>query len=332
MIPRIVTSRPAWLLLLPLLLLLCCCLPSSSSPAGRSFSDADFAEHGGVFVLGTNVYGKLDIFLDLLDPDSAKAWPMLRRVVADHGGTMQFVFHVSPLSTSQTAIDFAKAAYVIGSHGGEMEVEDFFDDVLTNGSLHGGEGFDVLDADEWLADRVMSLSSMDSFKYESAMRDWELEDLYGSSRNNLGTDSSSGSNDFYMPTQLLLAATPAVYLNGTFVTYLDREDDFEIFEYVLASGLLLSLVDDHNDSGGGDGSSTKGDIPLWLRLEYALSLYSGSTVGSSGDGGAQNGYAMDSTSFALKTHFPDDSDDDAARLSSNDMRNSRRSTPSAAVR
>lgn len=47
-----------------------------------------------------------------------------------------------------------------------MEVEDFFDDVLTNGSLHGGEGFDTVDAHEWLACRVLSVSSMDNFKYE----------------------------------------------------------------------------------------------------------------------------------------------------------------------
>lgn len=164
------------------------------------------------------------------------------------------------------------------------------------------------------------------------MRDWELEDLifYGSSRSNFGQDSSSGSDDYYMPTQLLLAATPAVYLNGIFVTYLDREDDFEIFEFALASGLLLSLVDDYNDSGGGDGSSTEGDRPVWERLQHALSLYSGSSVGSSGDGVARNGYDMDSTSFAPRTHFPDDADD-AARLSSNAMRESRRSTASTAV-
>lgn len=163
------------------------------------------------------------------------------------------------------------------------------------------------------------------------MRDWELEDLYGPSRGNLGMDSSSGSNDFYMPTQLLLAATPAVYLNGIFVTYLDREDDFEVFEFVLASGLLLKLVEDHDDRSGGDGSSTEGDLSLWVRLQHALSLYSGSSVGSSGDGVARNGYSMDSASFfAPRTHFPHDADD-AARSSSDAMRESRRSTTSTAV-
>lgn len=51
---------------------------------------------------------QLDIFLDLVDPQCAKAWPTLKSAVRDNESTMEFVFHAIPFSATPVAIDFAK--------------------------------------------------------------------------------------------------------------------------------------------------------------------------------------------------------------------------------
>lgn len=53
---------------------------------------------------------KLDIFLDLSDPQSAKAWPTLKRAVQDSEDTMEFVFHAIPLVADPIAVDYAKVS------------------------------------------------------------------------------------------------------------------------------------------------------------------------------------------------------------------------------
>lgn len=51
---------------------------------------------------------QLDVFLDLADPQCAKAWPTLKRAVRDNEYIMEFVFHAVPLAANPIAVDYAK--------------------------------------------------------------------------------------------------------------------------------------------------------------------------------------------------------------------------------
>lgn len=53
---------------------------------------------------------QLDIFVDLADPQCAKAWPILKSIAHDNEDTVEFVFHAIPFSDSLIAMDYTKVS------------------------------------------------------------------------------------------------------------------------------------------------------------------------------------------------------------------------------
>eukprot|EP00903_Cladosiphon_okamuranus_P010596 g10020.t1 len=275
------------------LLLLCVSATASSSsseifpPTGQFLDRSAFAQYG-VLVVGSNVHGKLDIFVDLADPQCAQAWPALKSTAHDNEDTIEFVFHAIPFSDKPISTDYAMAAHLIADHSGDAEVETFFDlvfsyvrslvrkglgasfhytsgdaeyDTITStGSRQGSsDSIDDLDAGELLAAMVQSSSGMDSHQYESGMRDPAFDNLIRHGKTSSSTGSPPSSR---LP--LEGGAPPSVYLNGEFMAYLEGEEALDNFRLFLSRG-VISEISDAKHRNRDDAS-----YPLWREVRHTL--------------------------------------------------------------
>eukprot|EP00752_Nemacystus_decipiens_P002559 g2400.t1 len=224
----------------------------------------------------------LDIFLDLSDHQCAKAWPTLKRAVRDNVDTMEFAFHAVPLSANPVAVGYAKAAYALAEQSGDEEVEKFFDlacsshrrsrqlkhivnlqddndnsdAAVSHPEVKEPIGDIIVGAGDLLAALKKSSSSTSSHQFDSVMRDSASDHISGQGKIS-GRSSTLSTN---LPIQ---GRTPAVYLSGEFLAYLDGDEALEIFELFLSSSQLSTIShDDHHDGG-----STR--YPLWLKVQDA---------------------------------------------------------------
>eukprot|EP00903_Cladosiphon_okamuranus_P010595 g10019.t1 len=182
---------------------------ASDAPHGPPFSSAD----GGfaAFRIGNDIYGKLDVFLDLSGAGSSAAWPTLKRAAQDFREGVEFVFHVNLLPPNHPiAHTMSKAAFRVGSSGSEEHAEAFLDQVFRNQALLL-EGSEVDIIENWV---TTPGSTFDVFNLASGVED--------------PTFDSQQLAAWSAVTPPLIGMRPtAVYLDGILMTYLDNSTDAE---------------------------------------------------------------------------------------------------------
>ncbi|CAN0026367.1 unnamed protein product [Ectocarpus sp. 6 AP-2014] len=262
--------------LLALLVLLCSIVMAATQVAGKerpppTYGPAAAAAggatpvHPGLPQLGQKV--KMDVFLGVGCEKSARAWPILKRAASDQRNSVDFVFHILPLSDDPIVYSAAKAAQVLLAHAGETSdgVEGFVDLIfLGQEAIHGDQqGMDLTvdEARDIIGDWPLSFSSIPADVFHSAMRDPLFDPIVLGDLGNIFTAAVSG--------------TPSVVLNGNFIMLLcgDRGlRDFQMF-------LEHFQIEDSGSGirGGGGGSAVFGlddkwgsTWPMWQKMDQEI--------------------------------------------------------------
>ncbi|CAN0370359.1 unnamed protein product [Pylaiella littoralis] len=172
--------------------------------------------------------GQVDVILDLVCTESAKAWPTLKRIVRDQRDRVDFVLHILPLSDGYPVGYFAaKAVQVIlaNADGGGTydDVETFVDQVFRGQVvILDDEGTDSsFDATKVVSEWAMSTSGMTEELFFSAMQDPAFD------------EAVLGDLEKYLT--LSMPDAPAVVLNDVFAMELGENKNLRYFEIFISS-------------------------------------------------------------------------------------------------